>query len=405
MKKIVYKAFGLLLTVSLVGCGDGETESTQENGSKKEENQASKTISISGTFTAVPGEKVYLYEVRSNKPTIVDSAVTNSDNGAFELNPQFNGPLDYYIISLNKSFPISLYVAEGENPVVNSDDLKLKSYSVEGSHHSALASEYLVELFEFQNNRSQWVKKSQELPYDAKEERQKYLDSVQVAKEKLNEKAIAFIEKNSDSPASILALGNLYPQGGIEQFDTTLLVYFDQIAEGMQENFPNTIYDQQISQDLKMIRSQIAQLNRPKGQMDDISLPDPNGNVRTLSDLQGKVVLVDFWASWCGPCRRENPNLVRMYQEYKDKGFDIYSVSLDGLPQQRNPKQEWITAIQQDGLVWENHVSDLQGWQSVVTSDFGVNSIPFTLLVDKDGSIIAKGLRGRALEEKLKEIL
>ena len=116
-------------------------------------------------------------------------------------------------------------------------------------------------------------------------------------------------------------------------------------------------------------------------------------------------VIVDFWASWCGPCRRENPNLVRMYNEYKDKGFDIFSVSLDGLPQQRSPKQEWQTAIQQDGLIWKNHVSDLKGWQSSVTSEFGVNSIPFTLLIDKDGSIIAKGLRGQALEQKLKEIL
>jgi len=117
-----------------------------------------------------------------------------------------------------------------------------------------------------------------------------------------------------------------------------------------------------------------------------------------LASLRGKTVLIDFWASWCRPCRAENPNVVRVYNKYKDKGFDVFSVSLD------NRKGAWEKAIQDDGLVW-NHVSDLNGWKSSVVSLYRFKGIPFTVLIDKEGKIIAKNLRGPALEQKLKEVL
>lgn len=130
----------------------------------------------------------------------------------------------------------------------------------------------------------------------------------------------------------------------------------------------------------------------------DFSQPDTSGNEVRLSDFRGKIVLVDFWASWCGPCRRENPNVVAMYNKYKDKGFDILGVSLD------NNRDRWIDAITKDGLMW-NHVSDLKGWSNSVAQAFGVNSIPHTMLVDRNGKIIARGLRGPALEQKLAELM
>ena len=117
-----------------------------------------------------------------------------------------------------------------------------------------------------------------------------------------------------------------------------------------------------------------------------------------------RYVLVDFWASWCKPCRAENPNVVRLYKKYHDKGFDVFSVSLDGLPNQPNAKQGWLDAIQQDGLEWTNHVSELKGWQSMVVQEFGIQGIPFTVLIDPDRKIIAKNIRGAALEEKLASI-
>jgi len=130
----------------------------------------------------------------------------------------------------------------------------------------------------------------------------------------------------------------------------------------------------------------------------DLAFENPDGKIMKLSDLRGKVVLLDFWAAWCRPCRQENPNVVRIYEKYHDKGFDVYSVSLD------NDKAKWVKAIQDDGLVWPNHVSDLGYWQSKGAKIYGVNSIPATFLIDKEGRIIAKNLRGAALENALKEI-
>jgi peroxiredoxin len=131
----------------------------------------------------------------------------------------------------------------------------------------------------------------------------------------------------------------------------------------------------------------------------EIALNTPDGKSIALSSLKGKVVLIDFWASWCRPCRAENPNVVRMYNTYKDKGFDIYSVSLD------KDKEAWMKAINDDHLLWPSHVSDLGYWQSSVVKQYNISGIPFTCLIDKEGKIVAKGLRGEELEIKLKELL
>ncbi|MBR1784018.1 MAG: TlpA family protein disulfide reductase [Bacteroidales bacterium] len=130
----------------------------------------------------------------------------------------------------------------------------------------------------------------------------------------------------------------------------------------------------------------------------DIVSIDTAGHQRKLSDLRGKVVLIDFWASWCGPCRMENPNVVRLYGKYHDRGFEVFSVSLD------KDNDKWRQAIVDDKLIWENHVSDLRGWNSAAGRAYGINSIPATVLVDRDGTVLARNLRGMALEEKLKEI-
>jgi len=131
----------------------------------------------------------------------------------------------------------------------------------------------------------------------------------------------------------------------------------------------------------------------------DIELNDREGNPTKLSSLKGKIVLLDFWASWCGPCRHENPTVVKAYQKYEPKGFTVFSVSLD------QNKEKWLAAIAKDGLIWNNHVSDLKGWQSAGSALYKVTSIPATFLIDRSGKIIAKNLRGPALEDKLRELL
>ncbi|MEO0787105.1 MAG: TlpA disulfide reductase family protein [Bacteroidota bacterium] len=152
----------------------------------------------------------------------------------------------------------------------------------------------------------------------------------------------------------------------------------------------------------------------------DIELYSPDSTLYKLSDLRGQVVLLDFWASWCGPCRRENPNVVDVYNRYKDQGFTVYSVSLDGLDPRRSGnlnaeqrarqtdshRQRWVSAIEADGLTWPSHVSELQKWSSTAAQTYGVRGIPKTFLIDRDGNIAAVNLRGaEAIEQALQRVL
>lgn len=149
---------------------------------------------------------------------------------------------------------------------------------------------------------------------------------------------------------------------------------------------------------VKYLGSRLNSILLPGSEAPDIALPGPDGAIRRLSDLRGSIVLIDFWASWCRPCRMENPNVTRLYNLYHNKGFEIFSVSLD------YTREAWLKAIDDDHLVWPNHVSDLRGWSSAGGKLYGIQSIPATVLVDRNGNILARNLRGQELENKLKEI-
>lgn len=175
---------------------------------------------------------------------------------------------------------------------------------------------------------------------------------------------------------------------------------YEKVNARFQKELPDSELGKELNQFIVQSKQQAASAGKTKigAVAPNIDLPNPEGANMALADLKGKVVLVDFWASWCGPCRRENPNVVRLYDKYKAQGFEVYSVSLD------SDTGRWVQAIEKDNLKWSNHVSDLKKWSSAPAALYGVKSIPTTFLLDKDGKIIGKNLRGAQLESKLAEI-
>lgn len=193
------------------------------------------------------------------------------------------------------------------------------------------------------------------------------------------------------------------------------------VNEKVLESFPDVPavkgYGQYVTQlQAQQRQSQIEGKIKVGSPAPDIAFPNPDGKMYKLSDLKGKTVLLDFWASWCGPCRKANPHVVDIYKKYKEKGFTVFSVSLDGLDDRtkrripedqvtkyiQNQKDRWIAAIAQDQLEWEYHVSDLKKWNSAPAADYGVRSIPKTFLIDKNGNIAAINPKANLEQEILK---
>jgi thiol-disulfide isomerase/thioredoxin len=240
------------------------------------------------------------------------------------------------------------------------------------------------------------------------------LAEIIASKKKIENYAIDFIEKNPNSSITQLMAMQLYPDMGLENWDLGYGDYLEDVLIAYQKSFPEARFTRGLESNLNLWLDTYEQsLNSEKrksfyGNLDrnvnigspapDIWMDKVDGGDMKLSDLKGQYVLIDFWASWCGPCRRENPNVVRLYKKYKDKGFTVFSVSLD------DNAKNWKAAIESDQLEWPHHVSDLLKWNSVVVQLYKFDGIPHTVLIDKKGTIIGKNLRGQELENKLKEI-
>lgn len=205
--------------------------------------------------------------------------------------------------------------------------------------------------------------------------------------------------KAYDSAASLVrkapvSLGLIYLLQNSSAFDKDR--YFSlylETSDRAKKEWPENLYSKEFVSYVDRLKKTAIGQPAP-----EISLPTPEGKVVSLSSFKGKYVLVDFWAKWCGPCRQENPNVVKAYKQFNGKGFEILGVSLDRV------KQDWIAAIQEDGLVW-TQVSDLKYFDCQAAKDYNIEGIPFSVLVDPNGVIIAKNLRGIDLQKKLEEVL
>lgn len=197
---------------------------------------------------------------------------------------------------------------------------------------------------------------------------------------------------------------------------------YKKVLEQLIAAYPNDTYTKQFTSKVLSTEAKIS--SQPLGigaEAPEINLPNPDGKLLSLRALKGKVVLLDFWASWCRPCRMTNPHVVEMYQKYSSKGFDIFNVSLDGLDDRRAAmyqndanamsqaveleRSKWKQAIKDDKLTWKNHVSELRSWNSPVALTYQVNSIPKTFVLDRKGVIRYQDLRGEELEKAIKTLL
>lgn len=353
-------------------------------------------FTIKGSIDNQSGKTVFVQQFINNTPSNIDSVIV-TPNGDFQLEVSLPNT-DFYQLYIADDNAMVFIGEVGKSININAKAGKLQSAIITGNEDSELMNNFNQQFNVFLARRDSIGKLvSTGTPQ-------------QLVMQQMNElstNVIAFItnfvEQHYASPAVLNALSKLDPIEHMALYKKAEQALEPKIGQsfyfqGLQKQIASAqLQAEQLKaqQELEAQRDQLLAIGNPAP---EIAMENPLGEIKKLSELKGKVVLIDFWASWCKPCRMENPNVVKMYNRYKSKGFEIFSVSLD------KNKLAWQNAIQQDNLTW-THVSDLQFWQSAAAQQYGVNSIPFTVLVDQKGNILAKGLRGAQLEQKLKEIL
>jgi len=344
-------------------------------------------VIISGTLSEKGNYKqIYLDTLNGNNPWIFVSSAIDS-NGNFRITAPVANP-DIFRLRLDDKNYMMLILSPGENITIKTRGAKLGGDAlIEGSFHTQLLYSTMNTSQLFDARKAALNQQYQEIQSSPNRDSLSEIVISQFHENDSLQKAalISQMEKHPASLAWIFFQDKLDMTNDFEIIDKTDAANF--------KAYPENIFVKQRHQQVEVERKTAIGSQAP-----EIALNDPDGIQRKLSSLKGKVVLVDFWASWCGPCRKENPNVVRIYNTYHEKGFEVFSVSLD------KDRASWLAAITKDNLIWPNHVSDLLYWKSAGAATYGVTAIPYTVLIDKKGKIVAKKLRGEELENKVKEL-
>ena len=345
-------------------------------------------IQISGKYDSpVDGLWAKIELIKNEKITVVDSFQID-ESGLFDQSVVVEEPA-FYRLNFYGRHMANMILSDTDVEVYNDGNDQQGIYKIRGSRDMDFIYELTALRKEFESKTNQLNQEFAELRMELDEQEQKetlekfrarYLD-MKSSHEREMKNAIYAMD---NSIAGMLATSFLDEQNEF--------AFLDSLANKYQKQLPNSAYTAELVNKVDVMRKLAVGSPAP-----DLVLPTPNGESLALSSLRGKYVLIDFWAAWCGPCRKENPNVVRMYQKYGGNKFEILGVSLD------RKKDAWIKAISDDGLTWPQ-ISDLKYFESEAAKIYNINSIPATYLIGPDGTIVAKNLRGPSLEAKLEEI-
>jgi peroxiredoxin len=363
-------------------------------------------IEINGKLLeSIPGKFIYLDELKSTELITVDSALV-SEEGQFVFTREIEHPAFYLLKTDEKNF-LTMLLEPGQKIALNAyaDSLNYPIF-VTGSPGTEKMAEYNKKLKktidQLSGLRSIYVENlgSPQL-YGVIEK----LDSLAgIYLNEINTYTKKYIDENLSSLVSLVALYQQVAPGEYVLHHQKDLNYFLKVDSSLSSLYPDYEPVQSLHKQVQNLLNNLnaqaitSPLPAAGNVAPDIALPDPQGDTIRLSSTRGKIVLLDFWASWCNPCRKENPNLVKAYNTYHNNGFEIYQVSLD------KAKESWIQGIRQDKLEKWIHVSDVKYWNSVVVPLYNIEVIPTNYLLDREGRIIASNLRGENLNKKLAEI-
>jgi peroxiredoxin len=342
---------------------------------------------INGSIKKVADNSyVYLSHIY-NEQTHIDSALVKAEKFTFKgKTPE---PNMYWITLRKNENPQLIFFVDNTNITIAADADSMSNAKIIGGQTQTDYKTWLSLQEKYGETRKNLIITYNGFMQSGNQEAgKKIVDSAGVLERAYEKEIVKFIKTHPQSNIGAYAIYSV-------TFDWPKMEEYDEMLNALSPQVKNGKFGKLAIDKIEGMRMKDA---IPGTLAANFTQADVNGKPVSLNSFRGKVVLVDFWASWCGPCRAENPNVVAAYNKFHPKGFEILGVSLD------SNKDKWLQAIQKDNLTW-THVSDLKGWQNEAAKKYGVNSIPFNVLLDKDGKIVAKGLRGAALEAELAKIL